>query len=50
MQEPISDPDGRWPSCDDEQPGVSIRPLSHADLVLGVTVDEDVGVLRRHSR
>jgi hypothetical protein len=32
MQEPISDPDGRWPSCDDEQPGVSIRPLSHADL------------------
>jgi len=32
MQEPISDPDGHWPSCDDEQPGVSIRPLSHADL------------------
>jgi hypothetical protein len=32
MHEPISDPDGRWPSCDDEQPGVSIRPLSHADL------------------
>jgi hypothetical protein len=25
-------PDGFWPSCDDEQPGVSIRPLSHADL------------------
>src|ERR687897_845727 len=26
------DPDGLWPSCDDEQPGVSIRPLSQADL------------------
>ena len=26
------DPDGFWPSCDDQQPGVSIRPLSHADL------------------
>ena len=26
------DPDGCWPSCDDQQPGVSIRPLSHADL------------------
>jgi hypothetical protein len=25
-------PDGTWPSCDDEQPGVSIRPLSHGDL------------------
>ncbi len=32
MQEPVSDPNGHWPSCDDEQPGVSIRPLSHADL------------------
>src|SRR6266508_3927177 len=35
MQQPIPahpDPDGRWPACDDEQPGVSIRPLSHADL------------------
>jgi hypothetical protein len=29
---PMPDPDGRWPACDDEQPGVSIRPLSHADL------------------
>src|SRR5215218_6174173 len=29
---PDSDPDGVWPSCDDEQPGVSIRPLRHADL------------------
>jgi hypothetical protein len=26
------DPDGTWPSCDDEQPGMSIRPLSHSDL------------------
>jgi hypothetical protein len=29
---PDPDPDRSWPSCDDEQPGVSIRPLSHADL------------------
>jgi hypothetical protein len=27
------DPDRFWPSCDDQQPGVSIRPLSQADLV-----------------
>jgi hypothetical protein len=26
------DPDAWWPSCDDQQPGVTIRPLSHADL------------------
>jgi hypothetical protein len=26
-----SDPDP-WPACDDDQPGVTIRPLSHADL------------------
>jgi Nuclease-related domain len=26
------DPDGTWPWCDDEQPGVSIRPLRHGDL------------------
>jgi nuclease-like protein len=32
MQRPIPDPDPHWPSCDDEPPGVSIRPLSHADL------------------
>jgi hypothetical protein len=29
---PDPDPDGVWPSCDDEQPGISIRPLRHADL------------------
>jgi hypothetical protein len=29
---PNPDPDGLWPSCDDPQPGVSVRPLSHADL------------------
>jgi hypothetical protein len=27
-----SEPDGCWPCCDDEQPGISIRPLSQADL------------------
>jgi hypothetical protein len=32
MPTPNSYPDGYWPSCDDGQPGVSIRPLSHADL------------------
>jgi hypothetical protein len=32
MPSPIPDPDAFWPSCDDEQPGMSIRPLSHADL------------------
>jgi hypothetical protein len=30
--QPNSDPDGLWPSCDEEQPGMSIRPLRHADL------------------
>jgi hypothetical protein len=30
--QPDAHPDGFWPSCDDEQPGVSIRPLSQADL------------------
>jgi hypothetical protein len=30
--QPDPDPDGVWPACDDEQPGVSIRPLRHADL------------------
>jgi hypothetical protein len=30
--QPDPDPDSYWPSCDDQQPGVSIRPLSHAEL------------------
>jgi hypothetical protein len=30
--QPNPDPDGLWPSCDDERPGVSIRPLRHADM------------------
>jgi hypothetical protein len=29
---PNPDPDRRWPPGDEEQLGVSIRPLSHADL------------------
>src|SRR5829696_4802928 len=34
MPHPYPDPDsdGFWPSCDDQQPGVSIRPLRQADL------------------
>jgi hypothetical protein len=31
-QRPQPDPDDLWSSCDEELPGVSIRPLSHADL------------------
>jgi hypothetical protein len=30
--EPDPDTEAFWPSCDDQPPGVSIRPLSHADL------------------
>jgi hypothetical protein len=30
--QPDPGPDGFWPSCDDDQPGVSIRPLNQADL------------------
>jgi hypothetical protein len=30
--QPDPDPDGFWPSCDEEHPGVSIRPLRHGDL------------------
>jgi hypothetical protein len=30
--QPEPHPDGFWPSCDDQQPGMSIRPLSQADL------------------
>jgi Nuclease-related domain len=29
---PTPDPAGDWPSCDDDQPGLSIRPLRQADL------------------
>jgi hypothetical protein len=32
MPMPIPDPDAAWPSCDDQQPGISIRPLRHGDL------------------
>jgi Nuclease-related domain len=39
---PDPDPDGIWPSCDDPQPGVSIRPLNHADLAaLHAHLDHD---------
>jgi hypothetical protein len=31
-QPPKPDPDGLWPSCDEQPPGVSIRPLGHGDL------------------
>jgi hypothetical protein len=30
--QPNADPDPVWSSCDDPQPGVSIRPLGHSDL------------------
>jgi Nuclease-related domain len=30
--QPDPGPDGLWSSCDDQQPGVSIRPLRQADL------------------
>jgi hypothetical protein len=32
--QPDPGPDGFWSSCDDEQPGVSIRPLSQVDLAV----------------
>jgi hypothetical protein len=31
-QLPQPDPDDLWPACDEQPPGVSIRPLRHADL------------------
>ena len=31
-QLPQLDPDDRWPACDEQPPGVSIRPLRHGDL------------------
>jgi Nuclease-related domain len=32
MANPQPDPDDRWPACDEQPPGVSIRPLGHGDL------------------
>jgi hypothetical protein len=49
-RQPHSDPDRFWPSCDDEQPGVSIRPLSQADLaalLAHLDHDQDQDHLRR---
>jgi hypothetical protein len=47
MPRPHPDPDGFWPSCDDQQPGVSIRPLTHADLAALLThLDHDPGDIR----
>jgi Nuclease-related domain len=54
MQQPIRDPDGQWPSYDDEQPGVSIGPLSHGDLAALLAhldhdqdLDDDAGLTAR---
>ena len=42
--QPDPGPDGFWSSCDDEQPGVSIRPLGQADLAaLLAHLDHDEG-------
>jgi hypothetical protein len=32
MANPQPDPDDLWPDCDEQPPGVSIRPLRHGDL------------------
>ncbi|HET7518410.1 MAG TPA: hypothetical protein VFN05_12075, partial [Actinomycetes bacterium] len=32
MANPQPDPDELWPACDEQPPGVSIRPLHHRDL------------------
>jgi hypothetical protein len=32
MPRPQPDPDDLWPACDEEPPGISIRPLRHHDL------------------
>jgi hypothetical protein len=47
---PDSHPDGSWPSCADQQPGVSIRPLSQSDLaalLAHLHHDQDQDHLRR---
>jgi hypothetical protein len=31
-QRPKPDPDDLWPACDEQPPGISIRPLRHGDL------------------
>jgi hypothetical protein len=31
-QTPQPDPDHMWPACDEQPPGITIRPLSHSDL------------------
>jgi hypothetical protein len=42
--QPDPNPDSFWPSCDDQPPGVSIRPLNHADLAaLLAYLDHDPG-------
>ena len=40
-RQPDFDPDRFWPSCDDQQPGVSIRPLSQADLAAMLAHHQD---------
>jgi hypothetical protein len=56
MATPPPDPnrDGFWPSCDDQQPGVSIRPLRPADLPALLAhldhSDADAGTLTRPVR
>ena len=41
-RQPDSDPDRIWPCCDDQQPGVSIRPLRQGDLAALLThLDHD---------
>jgi hypothetical protein len=50
-RQPHSDPDGFWPSCDDRQPGMSIRPLSQADLTaLLAHLDHDQDQHQDHIR
>jgi Nuclease-related domain len=49
-RQPDFDPDSLWPSCNADQPGVSIRPLSPADLAallahLAHDQDQDEGHL-----